>query len=90
MADASERADKWLFQARFFKSRSLAAALVSGGGLRVNGQHATKPAHDLRVGDVLTFPQGNRIRLIRITALAQRRGPASEARELYDDLDSTP
>lgn len=90
MTDASERADKWLFQARFFKSRSLAAALVSNGGLRVNGQHATKPAQDLRVGDVLTFAQGNRIRLIRITALAERRGPASEARELYDDLDSTP
>jgi ribosome-associated heat shock protein Hsp15 len=90
LAEPSERADKWLFQARFFKSRSLAAALVSGGGLRVNGQHAAKPAHDLRVGDVLTFAQGNRIRLIRITALAQRRGPATEARELYDDLDSTP
>lgn len=90
MAGGSERADKWLFQARFFRSRSLATALVAGGGLRVNGQHAAKPAHDLRVGDVLTFAQGNRIRLVRVAALAARRGPASEARDLYDDLEGTP
>jgi ribosome-associated heat shock protein Hsp15 len=88
MSKPSERADKWLFQARFFRSRSLAAALVSGGGLRVNGQRATKPAQDLRVGDTLTFAQGGRIRVVRIRALASRRGPAPEAAGLYDDLDT--
>lgn len=88
MAEPSERADKWLFHARFFRSRSLAAALVSGGGLRVNGQRVTKPAQDLRVGDTLTFAQGGRIRVVRIRSLAARRGPAPEAAALYDDLDA--
>jgi ribosome-associated heat shock protein Hsp15 len=88
--DATERADKWLFQARFFRSRSLAAALISGGGLRVNGMHAAKPAQDLRAGDTLTFAQGGRIRVIRVMALGERRGPAAEAQHLYRDLDSHP
>ncbi len=81
------RIDKWLWQARFFKSRSLAAALVSGGHCRVNGQHVMKPAAEVGPGDVLTFPQGSRIRVVRVTAPGARRGPASEAAGLYVDLD---
>lgn len=81
------RLDKWLWQARFFKTRSLAATLVSKGRVRVNGQPAARPSRGVGAGDVLTFPQGRAIRVIRILALGERRGPAPEARMLYDDLD---
>ena len=81
------RLDKWLWQARFFKSRSLAAELIEAGSVRVNGTRVSRPGRDVMEGDTLTFPQGNRIRVIRITALGLRRGPATEAQGLYLDLD---
>lgn len=81
------RLDKWLFQARFFKTRDASAEVAGGGSLRINGQHCLKAAHGVAVGDVLTFPQGNRIRVIRVTALGVRRGPVDEAQKLFDDLD---
>jgi ribosome-associated heat shock protein Hsp15 len=81
------RIDKWLWQARFFRSRSLAAAAVEEGHLRINGQPTTKPGREVAIGDTLTFPLGPRIRLVRITALGHRRGPATEAQMLYLDLD---
>jgi ribosome-associated heat shock protein Hsp15 len=81
------RLDKWLWQARFFKTRSMAAAVAESGHLRINGQPTRKPGAGVAAGDVLTFPQGNRIRLVRITALGLRRGPAPEAQMLYVDLD---
>lgn len=83
------RLDKWLWQARFFKSRSLASALIADGHVRVNGVRATRPSREIATGDVLTFPQGSQIRLIRILSLGQRRGPASEAEMLYADLDAS-
>lgn len=83
----TQRIDKWLCCARFFKSRTLAAEVVSSGHVRVNGEHAAKPSRALKPGDVLTFSQGRLIRVIRVTACAQRRGPALEARALYDDLE---
>jgi len=82
------RLDKWLWQARFFKGRDLAAALVQSGHLRLNGKRCTKPGHAVAVGDVLTFPQANQIRVVRILALGQRRGPAPEAQALFADLDA--
>jgi len=82
------RLDKWLWQARFFKGRDLAADLVLGGHLRINGQRCTKPGHGLAVGDVLTFAQGYQIRVVRVLALGQRRGPAPEAQALFADLDA--
>ena len=87
-ASAKLRLDKWLWQARFCKSRSLAAALIEGGSVRVNGTRVTRPGRDILVGDILTLPVGGRIRLVRILALGQRRGPATEAQMLYQDLDS--
>jgi len=81
------RVDKWLWQARFFKTRGLAAELAGSGRLRINSTHVAKPAQTVRPLDVLTFPQGNRIRVIRIDALGHRRGPATEAQGLYTDLD---
>ncbi len=80
------RLDKWLFYARFCKSRQVAAALCESGRLRVGGAIVAKPHYKLRVGDVLTFPQGRFIRVVRVEALAARRGPAPEARGLYEDL----
>jgi ribosome-associated heat shock protein Hsp15 len=87
-ATATVRLDKWLWQARFFKSRGLAADEIAAGHLRINGQKTHKPGHVLRAGDVLTFAQGDRIRLIRVVALGLRRGPAVEAHGLYVDLDA--
>ncbi len=80
------RLDKWLWQARFFKTRTLAAKQVGGGLVRVNGARVTKPAFGVGVDDVLTFAQARQIRVVRILALGTRRGPASEARALYADL----
>ncbi|MGL5010985.1 MAG: RNA-binding S4 domain-containing protein [Paracoccaceae bacterium] len=86
-AAATLRLDKWLWQARFFKSRALAVEIIEGGRVRINGQKTRKAGHVLRAGDVLTFPQADVIRVIRVLALGQRRGPASEAQELYQDVD---
>jgi len=85
-AGASLRLDKWLWQARFCRSRSIAAALCESGTIRIGGGHVTKPHHAVRPGDVLTFPLGRAIRVVRVLALGTRRGPAPEARRLYDDL----
>ncbi|NEX47369.1 RNA-binding S4 domain-containing protein [Rhodobacter sp. ETT8] len=81
------RLDKWLWQARFFKSRSLCAEVIEGGHCRVNGQRTLKPGYSVGVGDVLTFAQGKQIRVIKVQALGLRRGPATEAQQLYLDLD---
>jgi ribosome-associated heat shock protein Hsp15 len=83
---AALRIDKWLFFARFFKSRSLAATLCAAGKVRVNRQPIQKAHHVVRIGDVLTFPQGDHIRVVRVASLGTRRGPAGEARLLYEDL----
>jgi len=80
------RLDKWLWQARFFKTRTLAAKTVAAGHVRVNGVKTAKPARAVGTGDTLTFAQGRVIRVVRIVALGDRRGPAPEARMLYDDL----
>ncbi|MFP7672874.1 RNA-binding S4 domain-containing protein [Marivita sp. S0852] len=89
MTDATQklRVDKWLWHARFFKTRSLAAKVVSAGKLRVNGQPIAKPAYGVAAGDVLTFPQAKEVRVIKLIALGERRGPAPEAQALYEDLD---
>src|SRR6185436_7820665 len=90
MPDAPQaiRLDKWLWQARFCKSRALAARLVGEGAVRLNAERVTKPATPLRVGDGLSFAQGDRVRSVRVLALGTRRGPAPEARALYDDLEA--
>jgi ribosome-associated heat shock protein Hsp15 len=82
----SIRADKWLWHARFFKTRGLAAKLISSGHLRVNGDKVHKPARSVGPGDVLTFPQARRIRVVKILGLSERRGPAPEAQALYQDM----
>jgi ribosome-associated heat shock protein Hsp15 len=86
MAEAKLRIDKWLWQARFFKTRSLAAKQVSGGHVRLNGNRVQKPAQAVAPGDVLTFPQGRIVRVVRIEKIGDRRGPAAEAQTLYFDM----
>jgi ribosome-associated heat shock protein Hsp15 len=80
------RLDKWLWQARFFKTRAIAAMLAGRRKIRVNSMLVTKPHHRVRPGDVLTFPQGETVRIVRVMELGVRRGPASEAQTLYEDL----
>ncbi|KIN60436.1 Heat shock protein [Sulfitobacter noctilucae] len=80
------RVDKWLWHARFFKTRSIAAARVKAGGLRINGTLTQKTSSTVSPADVLTFEQGDHIRVIQIDALGERRGPAPEAQTLYTDL----
>jgi ribosome-associated heat shock protein Hsp15 len=80
------RLDKWLWQARFAKTRSVAAQLCASGKLRVNHEIIGKPHRLVRIGDVLTFPAGGQVRIVKIAALGSRRGPAEEARRLYEDL----
>jgi ribosome-associated heat shock protein Hsp15 len=75
-----------LWHARFFKTRSLATRKVAEG-LRLNGQRTDKPAATIRPGDVLTFVQAERVRVIEIVALAAKRGGAPEAQTLYRDLE---
>ena len=82
------RLDKWLWQARFFKTRSLAARYVETSRCRVDGRVTDKPHAAVAPGMVLTFALGPRVRVIRIRALGERRGPASEARALYDEIDA--
>jgi ribosome-associated heat shock protein Hsp15 len=82
------RVDKWLWHARFFKTRSLAAKQISAGHLRLNGSKITKTAQSVTSGDVLSFPQGRQIRVVEVVAIGERRGPAPEAQALY--LDKTP
>ena len=79
------RIDKWLWWARFFKTRSLAAK-VAAGGVRINGARTDKPKSPIKVGDTLTFAQNRNIRVIKVLALGHRRGPAAEAAALYEDL----
>lgn len=86
----AQRLDKWLWCARFFKSRSLANALLGAGRLRLSGGVVTKAHQKVKVGDVLTFPQGPHVRVVRVLSLAVRRGPAPEAHALYEDLAPVP
>ncbi len=87
MPDPTLRLDKWLWYARLFKSRTLAAKLCQSGRVRVNGNLIGKSKHSVCQGDVLTFPKGRHIRIIKILKLGERRGPAAEAQTLYEDLE---
>ncbi|HTR17913.1 MAG TPA: RNA-binding S4 domain-containing protein [Acetobacteraceae bacterium] len=81
-----QRLDKWLWCARFMKARADCARLVATGLVRLNRQPTDKPHARLRPGDVLTLPLHERVRVVRVLALATRRGPATEARTLYEEI----
>jgi ribosome-associated heat shock protein Hsp15 len=84
------RLDKWLWQARFFKSRSLAAGIVTAGKVRVDGTPVSKPARAVGPGNTLTFVKETDTKVIKIVACGVRRGPAPEAQALYEDLSPEP
>ncbi|WP_367717471.1 RNA-binding S4 domain-containing protein [Nitratireductor sp. GISD-1A_MAKvit] len=81
-----QRIDKWLFFARVVKSRSLAARLAQAGRVRVNRNKIEQAAYQIKVGDVLTISLERRVLVYRVLAPGVRRGPAEEARTLYEDL----
>jgi len=80
------RLDKWLWHARFFKSRSIASTVCKARKVRIDGTVAEKASAAVRPGQVLTFPQGAYIRVVKVLAPGTRRGPATEAQTLYEDL----
>jgi ribosome-associated heat shock protein Hsp15 len=81
------RIDKWLFCARFYKSRSIATTMITNGKMRINSLAVKKPGYMIKVGDVLTFAKEDHIRVIEVVMLSDKRGPAPVARLLYNDLD---
>ncbi|HET6607898.1 MAG TPA: RNA-binding S4 domain-containing protein [Rhodopila sp.] len=85
-----QRLDKWLWCARVMRARSDCAELVALGSIRINRQPTVKAHARLRVGDVLTIPIRGEVRVLRVSALAVRRGPAQEARLLYEDVSDAP
>jgi ribosome-associated heat shock protein Hsp15 len=81
-----QRLDKWLWHARVVKARTSAAALVEAGHVRVNGVRETAPSHALKNGAVLTIGLDNSVRILKVAGFSERRGDATAARVLYDDL----
>lgn len=86
----SLRVDRWLWFARFFKSRSLATKVCAERRVRVNGTVIAKSNYQVKTDDVLTFPQGREIRIVKVLELGSRRGPAAEAQTLFEDLTPRP
>jgi ribosome-associated heat shock protein Hsp15 len=82
------RLDKWLWSARFFKTRSLAQQAVAGGRVQLNGER-TKPAHEVKAGDMVVVRVGDWRWEVKVIALSDKRGPAEEARKLYDETEAS-
>jgi ribosome-associated heat shock protein Hsp15 len=85
-----QRVDKWLWYARVVKSRTLAAALVEAGKVRLNRQRFDKPSQVVKAGDVLTIALEREVRVLKVVRAGTRRGPAPEARMLFEDLTPPP
>jgi ribosome-associated heat shock protein Hsp15 len=83
-AEDGFRLDKWLWCARFYRTRALAQQACSKGRIRVNGNRVEKPGRAIRPGDVLTLPVLREIVVLKVISDATRRGPATEARQLYE------
>ena len=81
-----QRLDKWLWHARVVRSRTDAATLIEAGHVRVNGAREKSPGHFLKVGDVLTVGLDRGVRILRVAGFAERRGNATAARTLYDEV----
>ena len=85
-----QRLDKWLWHARVVKARTSAAALIEAGHVRVNGVREKAPGHSVKAGDVVTVGLDRTVRILKVAGFAERRGNASAARVLYDDLQGRP
>jgi ribosome-associated heat shock protein Hsp15 len=84
------RVDKWLWHARFYRTRVLAQVAASGGLIRLNGHRVEKSSVDVAPGDVLTLPKGRDVIVVRVVGVAERRGSATDARLLYEIVLETP
>jgi ribosome-associated heat shock protein Hsp15 len=80
----SIRIDKWLWHARFCKTRSIAQAKAEAGQIRLNGLRVAKSSAQVRPGDVMTLAAGRQVVVLKVLSLGERRGPAAEARSLYE------
>lgn len=78
------RIDKWLWHARFYRSRALAHEAATSGLVRLNGARVEKPGHAVKPGDILTLPHGRDVVAVRVLEIGERRGPARIARTLYE------
>lgn len=87
MRDDRQRLDKWLWFARFAKTRQAAVRLVEEGHVRIDGRRTANPAHALKLGDVLTLALPHATVVARLQSLGERRGPFEQARLLYERLD---
>jgi ribosome-associated heat shock protein Hsp15 len=85
-----QRLDKWLWHARVVKARASAAALVEAGHVRVNGAREKAPGHSVKAGDVITIGLDRGVRVLKVVGFSERRGDASAASVLYDDLQQRP
>lgn len=85
-----QRLDKWLWHARVVKARTSAASLVESGHVRINGVREKSPGHAVKAGDVLTVSLDRGVRLMKVIGFAERRGDATAARTLYEDLRDAP
>lgn len=82
------RVDKWLWAARFFRTRALAAEAVSGGHVHINGERG-KPAHAIKIGDELKITRAGATYIVTVTSLSERRGNAASAQDLYRESDES-
>lgn len=90
MPEGRQRIDKWLWHARFVRTRTDAASLVSAGHVRLNGQRCKAPGHALKIGDVVTLALDRTVRVVEVLGFCERRGGPPEARATYSDLSGRP
>jgi ribosome-associated heat shock protein Hsp15 len=86
LSDDRQRIDKWLWHARIVRTRSAAAALAASGHVRLNGARVDAPAKAVKAGDVVTIALDARVRVLKVTGFAVRRGAAEQGRALYEDM----
>jgi len=84
------RLDRYLFFIRLVKSRTLAQGLIEQGHVRLDGKRVAKPAEEVRTGSIIALPLNGEVRVLRVTAIPLRRGPAAEARLAYQEIDVNP
>ena len=84
-----QRLDKWLWHARVVKARTSAAALVEAGHVRINGVREKAPGHSVKAGDVLTIALDRSVRVLKVIGFSERRGDATAARVLYEEVHSS-
>jgi ribosome-associated heat shock protein Hsp15 len=81
------RIDRYLHCIRLVKSRTLAQAVIETGYVRIDGKRVEKPSEDVRIGSVIALPLHEKVRILRVLCLPERRGPPPEARACYEELD---